>query len=295
MSQIESNVDILVQNSPPASFFARSIDLFKRGLILATIGGVAGAAAIAVGALWQEWALLQNDLGRVQASTPIGFQNIAPTMSFGLPPGSLVRQEGQETFLWSRWENGVGHRWFRFSRGDIEPSRLEHPETVMVSRPVDHPLVENRGGEIWNRLPPEFTVIGQELVGTRCAYPVMVLAKVQVINDVVAERPYLVVANLFSQEKEAYSIFEAELNGHRVTMAASGYFHDGKPVLYDRGTESLWIEEDGQLKAASGKHKGSSLIRVAKLAPVTWKSWLAQDPECRLLVGADRGPAVPGE
>ena len=42
---------------------------------------------------------------------------------------------------------------------------------------------------------------------------------------------------------EAVSIFDASLNGHRVTMAATGYFHDGKPLLYDRGTESLWVEE----------------------------------------------------
>jgi hypothetical protein len=49
------------------------------------------------------------------------------------------------------------------------------------------------------------------------------------------------------------------------------------------------------LKAAAGKHKGARLARVAKLAPVTWKSWLAQSQNCRLLVGADRSQAIPRE
>ena len=121
------------------------------------------------------------------------------------------------------------------------------------------------------------------------------MGKVQVINDIVEDHPYLIVVNLFAPDQEAYSIFEAELDGHRVTMAASGYFHDGKPLLYDRGTESLWLEEDDHLKAAAGKHKGARLARVARLAPVSWKSWLAQSQDCRLLVGADRSQAIPRE
>ena len=44
-------------------------------------------------------------------------------------------------------------------------------------------------------------------------------------------------------------------DGHRVTMAATGYFHDGKPLLYDRGTRSLWVEDKDSLTAIAGKHK----------------------------------------
>ena len=48
-----------------------------------------------------------------------------------------------------------------------------------------------------------------------------------------------------------------------------------RPVLYDRGTESLWLDEDDSLKAVAGKHKGeTSAGRPA--ASVTWKSWLAK-------------------
>ena len=73
------------------------------------------------------------------------------------------------------------------------------------------------------------------------------------------DHPFLIVVNLFAPPEDAFSIFDADLDGHRLTMAASGYFHDGKPLLYDRGTESLWIEEGDSLKAIAGKHKGVRL------------------------------------
>jgi hypothetical protein len=293
MSQFDSITDTVVGQSQPAAPYVPA----KKAIKLVVVGGVILVLAIFVfkGAqnLWQEWALLQDAVGSARASAPVGFLEIAPTASYAAPPRELIRQEGNETLLWSRWEKGVGHHWFHFPKGDIDPAHLRHPDTVMTSRAIDYPIVESSGGTIWKRLPSECGVVGLKLAGLQCAYPVTVLGKVQVINDVVQDHPYLIVVNLFATDNEAYSIFEAELDGHRVTMAASGYYRDGKPLYYDRGTESLWREEGDQLQAAAGKHKGATLARVAKLAPVTWKSWLAQKQDCRLVVGADRSLATP--
>ena len=295
MSQSETIIETVVGQSLPGAPYVPA----KRAIRLFLVGAVILVLAIFVfkGArsLWQEWALLQDAVGSARASAPVGFRDIAPTASYAAPPGELIRQEGNETLLWSRWEKGVGHHWFHFPKADIDLALLRHPDTVMSSRAIDYPVVESSGGTIWKRLPPECTVVGHKLVGLRCAYPVTVLGKVQVINDIVQDHPYLIVVNLFAADNEAYSIFEAELDGHRVTMAASGYYHDGKPLLYDRGTESLWREEGDHLKGAAGKHKGATLARVAKLTPVSWKSWLAQYQDCRLLVGADRSQATPSE
>ena len=76
-------------------------------------------------------------------------------------------------------------------------------------------------------------------------------------------------------------------------MASSGYFSNRRPLLFDRGTESLWIEEGDVLKSLAGKSKGQQLTRVAKPVPVTWDSWLAKNPRGRLVVGADRSQADP--
>ena len=85
---------------------------------------------------------------------------------------------------------------------------------------------------------------------------VTVLGKVQVINDVVQDHPYLIMVNLFATDNEAYSIFEAALEGHRVTMAATGYFRDGKPCSMTGALRVCGAEESDHLQATAGKHKG---------------------------------------
>ena len=138
-------------------------------------------------------------------------------------------------------------------------------------------------------------VVGQTLQGVKCVYPVLVLAKVQVVNDIVDDHPFLIVANPFAPPEKAYRIYDANHDGHRLTMAATGYFHDGKPLLCDRGTQSLWVEDEQGMTAIAGQHKRQKLAQVASPTPVTWKAWLGQNATGRLLVGADRTRGIPSE
>jgi hypothetical protein len=262
----------------------------------ATIGAIiviSGFAVAEVRSLWKQWSQLQIEIGGAGKSQVIGYRGIAPLASYAEGPGEWYRQEGDESLLWAKWEAGVGHQWFHFRNGDIDRAHLSRPKTIFVSRPIDYPLIETAGGEIWQRIPPESAVVGHTLLGLKCVYPVLVLGKVQVVNDVVQDHPFLVVNNAFASSEKACSIYDANLNGQRVTMAATGYFHDGKPVLCDRGTQSLWLERDECLTAVTGGHRGTKLARVAHPAPVSWKIWLSQNQMSRLLVGADRTRGVP--
>jgi hypothetical protein len=245
--------------------------------------------------LWSEFNLLQDEIGGAQHNQIVGYLDIAPLASYAAGPPDWFRGNGGQALLWSRWEEGVGHHWFQFAEGEIAPSRLQRPPTNFVSRPIDYPLIETNGGEIWRRIPMDSSVVGQNLRGVNCVYPLLVLGKVQVVNDMVQDHPFLVAINLFAPQRDAVSIFDADHDGHRVTMAATGYFQDNKPIFYDRGTESLWIEEEDSLKAIAGTRRGKQLRRVAHPAPVTWKSWLAQNQRTRLLVGADRTHGIPHE
>ena len=86
------------------------------------------------------------------------------------------------------------------------------------------------------------------------------------------------------------------LDGRRITMGSSGFTVAGRHVLYDRGTESLWIDQGAGLTAFSGKHKGRTLPLVKRLAPTPWREWEADHPSARLLVGSlDRHRALPSE
>ena len=295
MTRPESRLEDVQPEQQPGPAGIPPTKAIVRGVTVGAIVVLAVFLLTEARSLWWEWSLLQRDLGVAQRSQVIGYRDIAPMSSYAESPKDWFRNDGDRSQLWSRWEDGVGHRWFHFTQGDIDRARLRRPNTPFVSRAIDSPLVETNGGPIWQRIPSDSSVVGHTLLGLKCVYPVIVLGKVQVINDVVQDHPFLIMVNLFAPPSEAYSIFDADLDGHRVTMAASGYFHDGKPLLYDRGTESLWIEEEESLRAITGKHRGAQLARVAHPSPVTWESWRTQNQQSRLLVGADRSHGVPRE
>ena len=50
-------------------------------------------------------------------------------------------------------------------------------------------------------------------------------------------------------------------------LGTSGYLLDGKPVLYDHETESLWTENGDSLAAIAGRYKGKRLPRLASPRP----------------------------
>jgi hypothetical protein len=246
------------------------------------------------GRLWQEWATLREAVYGSKQSAVVGYLNITPTASFIDAPKDWYRDDGKEASLWLGWDKDVGH-WFRFAHGEIDPSRLCRPTGEYIVRPIDFPLVENRGGAIWQRVPPESVVVGHTIENQKCVYPVAILGKVLVINDLVDRHPYLIVVNPLLRPVVAFSIFDASLDGHRVTFGHTGYFQDGKPVLFDRGTESLWLHMHDGLRAIAGKHARKLLMRVALPPPVSWSTWVSRNPESRLLVGADRSRGVPIE
>ena len=159
--------------------------------------------------LWREWKLLENDLSGARDSAIIGFRDVSPVASYAQGPSDWFRETGNQSLLWSHWENGVGHQWFRFAHGDIDQARLRRPPTHFLARPVDYPLIETDGGEIWQRIPMEAAVVGHTLHGVKCVYPVSVLGKVLVVNDMVQDHGFLIAVNMFAP-KEAFSIFDAD-------------------------------------------------------------------------------------
>ena len=146
-------------------------------------------------------------------------------------------------------------------------------------------MIENGGGPIWQRIPGSAEVVGLALDGCPCAYPMTVLGKVLIVNDMIEERPYLVHFDPFD-DSVPVSIFDARLEGRRITLGSSGLTIQGKHVLYDRGTESLWADDGRALTAFSGKYKGKGLSLVARVGAVAWSDWLANHPQARLLVGS---------
>lgn len=242
--------------------------------------------------LWQEWSLLMQEERTVASAAVIGFHNIYPAISRAGHPEPWHRSEGAEVFIWSGWKHGEGHRWFKLAAGDCDLSTLGNPIGRDVARAIDHPEVETGGGEIWARMPEEVDVAGFATGRTACAYPKLVLGKVLVVNDVIDGVPRLVHYDPF-QGPEAgpdVAVYDARVDGRRITLGSCGFSMGRRHVLYDRGTESLWVERGDGLQAFSGQLKGKTLALVDRLPTTTWSDWRSDNPGTRLLVGALAAP-----
>jgi hypothetical protein len=238
--------------------------------------------------LWREWHNLQGELSNARKAAVIGYYNIHISPSYARKPADWCHDEGDFTLLWCGWKDGQGHRWFRFGRGELDLARVSEPIGRDVIQAIDVPIVEVGDGTIWRRIPEGADVAGHELAGVPNVYPLLVLDKVEVVNDVVAEQPFLVTYNPFAPKADRVNVYVGSVGGERVLMGVSGYFHDGKPMFYDRGTESLWVDGPDGLESLAGAHRGTMLRRVAHPAPTRWGDWRARYPRSRLIVGADR-------
>jgi hypothetical protein len=236
--------------------------------------------------LWDEWHGLQAQLSGIRQTDVIGYPNISPNFSDAERPDNWFHDEGDFTYLWGGWDPREGHHWFRIDRGDLEVDALSLPVGRDVIRAIDEPLIEARGGPIWGRIPREAPVVGLEVARVPSVYPLLVLSKVQIVNDVIEGRPILVYCKPLLPPIADVAFYAAVLDGRRVTMGTSGYFRGRDSLLYDRESESLWIGEEDALRAIAGPLKGRTLRRVAHPSPVAWGDWCRQHPESRLLVGS---------
>lgn len=279
----------LVEQTPaPAS--ARRPGLSAPARWAALIGAVALAGFVAIQgkALRDEWRAMRRDFARSRLGVVVGYQDINPKPNYAKkPPDWMHDEEGGGALLWAGWQ-GNQHTWFRVGRGDLDKSSLRHAFGSDVIRPIDRPIVEQGGGKRWETIPDEAQVAGLSRGEVHAAYPIHLLAKVEVVNERFADGPLLVHYNSFLPSHEATSVYDATLEGVRVTMGLSGYFIGRDPLLFDRETRSLWTARDGALACVAGARKGASLRKVENLTPVSWSSWRSGHPSGRVVVGADR-------
>jgi hypothetical protein len=266
-----------------------------RGVTLVAMVVLLGFVGLQAPVLWREWGELQQDRKQERASTFIGYENIYPNVQFAARPPDWIHDEGDTTLLWAGWQPGVGHRWFRFDRGQLDLGRIAGPLGRDTVRAIDEPIVEIGGGTRWRRIPYDARVAALDLEGTSSAYPLRVLEKVEMVNDQIRGQPFLVTFSPFVPESLAYNVYEPILEGRRVTLGSSGYFLGGRPLWYDRGTESLWIERPEGLAAVAGPRSGAVLRRIRQPVLVSWDDWRTHHPAGRLVVGADRSGGLPAD
>jgi len=286
-----AEADLEPTASPPAA--AKPTPVLTRFVAVALIVLLVGYIGMQARTLWGEWRDLRVELTRARNTTVVGYKDINPNPSYAACPGDWIRDEGESTLLWSGWKPGVGHGWFRVGRGELDAAHISGPIGRDVIQAIDHPVVEIGGGSRWGVIPWDTPVAGLMLDGVPCVYPLLVMRNVEVVNDVVHDRPILVIFRPFVPDDKAVMVYEPVVKGERLTMGSSGYLHDKKPLLYDRKTESLWVEQNSELTAIAGAMKGTRMARIAQPVLVNWADWRTQHPQSRLIVGADRSGGLP--
>jgi hypothetical protein len=267
----------------------------RRSLAYLAVQGVAGAAIVAL--LWfivvqgpmllGEFRQLRAQQAKTELSALVGYVDIHVEPNHARRPDNWCHDEGDQTLLWAGWRDGK-HEWFHIPRGELTARQISEPMGRDVIRAIDYPIVEQSGGQHWGKIPDAALVAGLRRAGGRAAYPILVLSKVEVVNDTVGEEPLLIVFRPFEPPTAAVGVYNPVINGRRITMGVSGYLMNQRPIFYDRGTQSLWHERDGGLLAVAGPLKGTVLTSVEGLETLPWSSWRSRYPESRLVVGADR-------
>ena len=81
-------------------------------------------------------------------------------------------------------------------------------------------------------------------------------------------------------------MYDRRLNGKVLSFGHAGILYKKSFVMYDRGTESLWVHVTG--KAEVGPMKGQQLTFVPSTI-TTWAQWKAAHPKSLVLPGYRRG------
>ncbi len=105
------------------------------------------------------------------------------------------------------------------------------------------------------------------------------------VHDRVKGHPYLLVLTPIPTGDHSIGVYDLQSAEPQFYLGAYGYLLDGKVLLYDRDTESLWVEGDTSLNAIGGQQKGKQLPLVDRPAAVAWSDWKTSHPGSRLVVG----------
>ena len=122
-------------------------------------------------------------------------------------------------------------------------------------------------------------VIGVEIDNQARAYPIKVLTRHEVVNDVIGDQHFVVT---YCPLCGTGMVFATNMTGTDAALVfgVSGLLYNSDVLLYDYQTESLWSQI--MSKAITGKMKGLALPQLTALH-TTWSDWRTRHPETEVL------------
>ncbi len=243
--------------------------------------------------LYQDLQEYRDELSASEDSAPVGYIGLHYRKSYNnRAPRFLYEEEGR-SLLWASTGDGETPEFYDVTDAEFDPTILQGGFGHDSIPGIDFPIIEDPDGSVAQNIPDGREVAGIAVDGQARAYPVEMLTKVEVANDALGDRPYVIH---YGRGPDSVAFYTRDLDGQILTFGTTGYGTDEKvPLLYDRATKSLWLpSEDGDsLICVSGELVGQALGRFAQHERMSWRQWRRDHPDTTVVVGNDRDQAIP--
>ncbi len=164
------------------------------------------------------------------------------------------------------------------SAGAVPAERLVWGQTDTTTPPLDPTKTVTRSDARY--LAGTDVIFGVRLNGAATAYPERVLGWHQVARDTVGGVEVMVVACAPCGGVAAYRATASD--GHTYRLAAAGLVLDGRRLLYDAESRSLWDPLAG--RALTGAPASANVhLTPVPVVRTTWSEWAARSPQTRAL------------
>ncbi len=177
----------------------------------------------------------------------------------------------------------VDFRIGSFLRGDDVTFRIRPEEIVWGGvRPdaiMDLQQPPSIAASEADYLGPDERVFGVSINGESRAYPLRIMNSHEMANDVVGGVHF---ALAYCSLCGSGIVYATEVDGEVFSFGTSGLLYRSNKLMYDRGTESLWIQFEGKPAVGSLANSGIEL-EVLPVTLTTWRDWLASHPDTTVL------------
>ncbi len=197
---------------------------------------------------------LKSDI-RILVVMVLGIAAFGVGFSLLLQPGATRAQLSCENPPFDT--SGVAAVWDKTDFCKYEEGVYEEIISGGVPRdgipPIDDPQFESIDvASGW--LQPQSPVIALELDGTARAYPLAILTRHEIVNDVIGDAP---VAVTFCPLCNSAIVFDRQVDGETLRFGVSGMLRNSDLIMWDDQTQSWWQQFTGE--AIVGEYTGTQL------------------------------------
>lgn len=158
---------------------------------------------------------------------------------------------------------------------DIEELVPGCPERDCIP-PIDEPLftsVADADGWLDARAPVAVVLAGEEAR----AYPLQILARHEIVNDVVGGRALAVT---YCPLWNTAVAFDRVVDGQLLDFGVSGFLRHDNLVMWDRASESLWLQATGERLVGQG---AGDVLTMVPVPVMSWSDFKTLAPEGAVL------------